>query len=192
MDTNFSQTGAPKSSKFLKWILVLGITIVLNLFFNYSIQVFYKEPKWENFCKQEQVNIVPETKDKCVAEGGQWNETPYYNDGRSPVAVDINGKTKSGYCNTTFTCQKEYDDVHKVYNRNIFIGLVVLGIISIVGSFVIASYEAVSLGLSLGGIVSLVIASVRYWSDMDDRVRVVVLGIALVLLVYMGIKKFKD
>ena len=60
-----------------------------------------------------------------------------------------------------------------------------------IGSFFIASFEVVSLGLSLAGILSLIIGSMRYWSAMDDYLRVVILGLALAALIYIGIKKFR-
>ncbi len=182
----------PKTSVILKWALILGIVIVLNLFFQYAIDVFYKAPAYENFCKSEQVTIIPDTKDKCVTEGGQWTEDPVLR--AQPVAVDSYGKTKPlvGSCNIYFTCQKEFDGVQKVYNRNIFIALIALGVISLLGGFALAVYEAVSLGFSLGGVLSLVIATIRYWSDMDDRLRVVVLGFALATLIYVAVKKFKN
>ena len=54
-----------------------------------------------------------------------------------------------------------------------------------------AEAEAVSLGLSLGGVLSFVIGTIGYWSDLSDVLRVVVLGIALVALIYLGIKKVR-
>jgi hypothetical protein len=79
-----------------------------------------------------------------------------------------------------------------VYNRNVFVALVILGVISLIAGFFIRRSAAVSLGLSLGGVLALVVASVRYWSDMNDYLRLGVLAVALVLLVYLGIKKVKE
>jgi predicted membrane metal-binding protein len=79
-----------------------------------------------------------------------------------------------------------------VYNRNVFVTLVILGVLSLVAGFFIRKSASVSLGLSLGGVLALVVASVRYWSDMNDYLRVAVLAVALVILVILGIKKIKD
>jgi len=187
MDINNNQGSSLKGSKALKWILVVGLVVVLNLFFGYAIDAFYKKPQFENFCQQKQVNIIPDTKNKCVAEGGQWTEDPSFS--RSPK---IPGEVvPAGYCNMYYTCQKEYEETNKVYNRNVFVALVILGVASLIGGFFLAAYEAVSLGFSLGGVVSLVIAAARYWSDMDEWLRVIVLGLALATLIYVGIKKFR-
>jgi len=190
MDIN-NNLGVPaiKGSWALKWILVVGLVVVLNLFFSYAIDAFYKEPQFDKFCEQKQINVVPGTQDKCVAAGGQWTEDPSYS--RSPKVAVPGEVVPTGYCNIYYTCQKDYDEAHKVYNRNIFVALVVLGVSSLIGGFLLAAYEAVSLGFSLGGVVSLVIAAVRYWSDMEDWLRVAVLGLALVTLIYVGIKRFR-
>lgn len=198
MDTNNTQISAmgTKGRSFFKWVLVAGLVIVINLFFYFAIDVFYKQPKFENFCKNDQVKPLVKTQEACVSMGGQWTETPpekmiAYRD-NVPVAVPVPGETISGYCNEYFTCQKDFDAVSKVYNRNVFVIMIILGVLLVIGSYFVAIYGAVSLGFALAGILSLIIGSMRYWSDMDERVRVVMLGIALVALIWYGIKKFRE
>lgn len=179
-----------KNINILKWALIVGIIVVLNLFFNYSIMLVYKEPKWDNFCKQEQVNIIPKTKEECIAKGGQWNEGNVAVDRAMPIEKEPS--PDKNYCNQQFTCAREFEEAQKLYNRNVFVVLVVLGVISIITSFILSNVTAVSLGLSFGGILSLIVGSVRYWSDMDDYLRVIILGIALVTLIWLGVKKIRD
>ncbi len=170
----------------LKWVLIGSIVVVLNLFFNFAIDTVYNAPEYDKFCVVKQVTIQPDTEAKCVAEGGAWTAN---------MEKPINASTPvmKGWCDTNFTCGKEFNAANSVYNRNVFIALVVLGLLSLgVGMFVTATGSAVSLGLSLGGLLSFIIASMRYWSDMDEYLRVIVLGIALVLLIGVGIKKFKE
>jgi len=178
-----------KNFKVLKWVLVVGIVIVLNLFFNYAVQVVYKEPQFDNFCKQEAVNVLPVSKEMCLKVGGQWNESSNIEKTLPDPAEQV--KTNS-YCDVQFTCRQNYETARDLYSRNVFIVLISLGIISIILSFVLSEVIVVSLGLSLGGILSLIIASMRYWSAMDDYLRVVILGLALALLIWLGIKKFKE
>ena len=64
-------------NKFLKWALILGIIVVLNLFFAYAMKVVYKEPQWDKFCTSEQVIEKVDTKEQCIEKGGQWNENIY-------------------------------------------------------------------------------------------------------------------
>ena len=183
-----------KTNNLFKWTLALAIVIVLNLFFNFAIRLVYKAPVYADFCKTEQINIPPETQNACVAVGGQWNaDSNYYPKGQPiPVAVPA-GEPASAYrvhCNVQYTCGNNYNDASKIYNRNVFVALVVLGLISMFAGYYAGENTPVSLGLSLGGVLSFIIGSMSYWSDMDDYLRVVILGLALVSLIWLGIKKF--
>lgn len=176
----------------VKWALILGIIIVLNLFFNYTISLLYKAPQFENFCPVALTSKAYVDKNSCFEAGGQWNETTV------PVEIKDGSKVVStapqitGYCDVTYSCSKVYNNTQSVYNRNVFIILVILGIASLaLGSFV-TGISVVSLGLSFGGVISLFIGSVRYWSDMDDWLRVAVLGVALAALIWLGVKKIRD
>jgi len=193
LDNNIDEK--PKSQKALKWVLILGIMLVVNLFFNYAIAVFYDEPEYDNFCEEKQVRIIPETQEECLVVGGQWTEDRFVQKTlprTGEIAVPVIEEERKGYCDPNYTCGQEYKDAKEIYERNVFVILVILGVALIVGSLLIAGFEAVSLGLSLGGVLSLIIGTMRYWSNMDDYLRVIVLGIALATLIWLGIKKFKD
>lgn len=181
------QNLAANRPKFLKWALIIGIVIVLNLFFNYTISLFYKEPDYNTYFPQTQVVEPITTKEACLAVGGQWYQgdtraaTPKY--GYSvPTA-------QTSYCDPNFTKQQEFSNAQKVYQRNVFIMLVVLGIISfLVGAFV--PNEIIAIGFSWGGVLSFVIASIRYWSVADNIIKVLILAVALGVLIWLAIKKF--
>ena len=184
-----------KRHPLFKWILVGGIMIVANLFLNYTLDAFYPAPKYETFCPIKQVNEAILTKDACVKEGGQWNEQPYslpYAPGEIAVIPVKMSEKVQGTCNENFTCQNNFNDAQKIYDRNVFIVLVIAGTILLIGSMFIVEAEAVALGFSLAGILSLIIGTLRYWSNMDKRLQVVVLGMALAALVWVGVKKFKN
>jgi hypothetical protein len=145
-----------------------------------------------------QVNTTPATEAECVAQGGGWTNysAPVQ---PTPVPLQLSSKTSSaivaepaGYCDVNFTCQKQFTTANDIYNRNVFVALVILGVLSLIAGFFIRKSAAVSFGLSFGGVLALVVASVRYWSDMNDYLRLGVLAVALVLLVYLGIKKVKE
>lgn len=166
--------------------------IVSNLFINYALDAFYPAPKYEVFCPQSQVQKAVTTQGACVAKGGQWNETAYPKDTNYTAPIPAGMVEIKGYCNENYTCQKNLDNAQKVYDRNVFIVLVVAGTALLIGGVFLTSAEAVALGFSFAGVLSLIIGTVRYWSSMDERLRVVVLGCALVALVWLGVKKFKD
>lgn len=183
-------------SRVLKWILALAIVIVLNLFFTFAIRLGYKEPKYQDFCPDQQIQKPITDQTKCLEAGGQWTEYGpdhyKYAPREATVAPLAPEDRPKGYCNEFYTCQKEFEEANKLYNRNVFVILIILGILSLASGYAVGTSSAVSLGLSLGGILSLIIASMRYWSDMQDILRVIILGLALATLIWFGIKKFKD
>lgn len=178
-----------QNKNILKWALVIGIIIVLNLFFHFATRLVYKIPEYEDFCQSKQVEIRPDTEESCVAQGGAWitPEAEYYREAPVPMPIDAN----KAYCDTTYTCRQTYEDARELYQRNVFIVMVVLGLLSLVLGFALAASEVISLGLSYGGILSFIIASIQYWSAMDDYLRVIILGLALAVLIYLGYRKFK-
>jgi hypothetical protein len=184
-------TSQKKKSNIIKWALIIGIAIVVNLFITYLVDVIYNAPEFTTFCPERQVNRAIESEAACLEVGGQWNENVNMKSGEFPqeaVVVPLS----SSYCDVNYTCSKQFEDAMKVYNRNVFVVFVTLGILLLIGSVYLAGSEAVSLGLSFGGVLALVIGSVRYWSDMDDILRVVILGLALVGLIYVAWKQFRD
>ncbi len=177
-------------SKVLKWALIIGIVIVLNMFFNYALSLVYKNPKFEAFCPIQQINVLVDNQEQCVSLGGQWNPNIQTNIQPTPVsAVKI---LPQGYCDQQFTCRNNFDAAQKVYDRNVFITLVILGAICVaVGNF-LAGNMLVSIALSLAGVLSFIIASMRYWGSADDLIKVIILAIALAILIWVAVRKFKN
>lgn len=164
-----------KQSTILKWSLIIGIIIVLNLFFNYAITLVYPAPDLGDIYNTR-------TLEQCTEIGGEWIQNP------KRVNPEFVEPLEDGYCNT----KDVIDAVRNPYQRNVFIVLVVLGAVSIVAGVALAVYPAVAVGLSYGGVLSLIIASMRYWSSANDVFRLLILAIALGALIWVGIKKFKD
>jgi len=177
-------------SKVLKWSLIIGIVIVLNLFFNYTLSLVYSEPDYEAYCPNtNQVVEAVNTREQCIDLGGQWNENVYA-PGEKNVPTGYTGYT--GYCDAQFTCRGEYDAARKVYDRNVFITLVLLGAVCVaLGSFLVGN-SLLSIALSMAGVLSFIIASMRYWSSADNLIKVIILAIALCILIWVAMKKFRD
>ncbi len=169
--------------KFKKIALAIAILIVLNIFFNYGIYTFYKPPQYEDFCPEEMHSQKISTETECTEEGGLWR---YSTMEERPIPVK---GTEEGWCDLTYTCNKEYRAVKDVYERNVFVVLTILGVLSLLVGIYLITVEAVANGFLFGGILSIVIGSMRYWSAMDDYLRFIISGVALVVLIYVGYKK---
>ncbi len=170
-------------SKVLRWSLIIGIVIVLNMFFNYALSLIYKQPEFNVYCPNTAQIIEANTKDSCVVKGGQWNENTAY----APQKFD-----SSGYCDLQFTCRQNFDSAQKVYDRNVFITLVILGALCVLLGNYLKSNLVLGQSLSLAGVFSFIIASMRYWSSADNLIKVLILLIALIILIWVAIKKFKN
>jgi hypothetical protein len=179
-------------SKALKWSLVIGIVIVTNLFFNYALSLIYQSPTYENFCPTEQVNQNIDNQNACVSQGGQWNESAYNVVDTTPTSQLKGNMVPVGYCNLQFTCQNNYEAAQNAYDRNVFITLVILGVLCVAAGTFLKGNAVMGIALSISGVLSFVIASMRYWSSADNLIKVIILAIALALLIWMAIKKFKN
>ena len=178
-----------------KWALVLSILVVLNLFIAYSINSVYPEPQYDQVCKREQVVIQPKNQQECVTQGGSWTNDRAYRDRDTypkAVSVPLIGEEPSGYCNLDYTCSKQFDNAHETYLRNVFVARVIFGVLALGIGFGTFAYEAVSYGFSFGGVLSLLIATIVYWSKLSHYFQVIILGLALAALVWLGVKKVKN
>ena len=178
METNTINT---KQSNFVKVSIIVAIVIVMNLLFNYAVSLIYQEPIFDNYVKPSQVVQTITTQEKCVSVGGQWTEN---------ATPTEKGKTQiQGYCNENYTNQLNYENARKIFEKKVFITLIILGIISLISAGFIA-IQILSIAFSWGGVLSLFIASVRYWSQADNWAKVIILAVALGILIWLAIKKF--
>lgn len=144
-----------------RWSVIVGIVIVLNLFFNYALSLAYHEPNYNDFCPPQ----------------------PY-------IAQPIDQKTADMQNTRYAECQKAWNTAHGTYSRNVFVVLVILGAISVlVGNFVMMN-GVIANGLSLAGVLSFIIASMRYWGSANDIIHLFILAVALGLLFWVAVKKF--
>jgi len=169
-------------------ILSISIAIIFVLFIGYAIEAFYKSPKWEDYCEDRAYYIEINNSEQCIAEGGKWED--YYGE-TVPRKIGINGEIPpAGYCNLYFYCQEDFNNAEEKYNRNIFFLSLGLGIIT----FVLAIFllvESVSAGFMGGGVLLIIYGTIRNWGFLSDVWRTIMLGFALVVLVWVGYKKLK-
>jgi uncharacterized membrane protein len=145
----------------------------------------YPQPVLNQFCP-----AIPQTytdAQSCVQNGGQWTN---YELTPTEITTDIQSGQALGTCNANFTCENNFAHAQNLYNRNAFIILIVLSlVILIVGIFI--PVEVLSLGFTWGGALSLVIATLEYWSDANNTIKFVILIIILVFLIWVGTKRFR-
>jgi len=175
-------------SKIKKNILSIAIAIILVMFIAYGINVFYKSPKYDDYCNYTRIVKEPLSFESCEDAGGRW----YPDAPEAPKMVDESGNfTVSGWCDLYYECQDEFDNVREVYNRDVFFISLVLGLIAVIIGGVVLKLESVSVGIMGGGILTIIYGTIRYWGDMSDVYRFIILGVVLAILIWMGYKKIK-
>src|SRR3989338_1515409 len=193
--------------KFKHIILAVAIAIVFAFFVGFGISAFYPVPKYEDYCGQKEFKEVT-TKESCEAANGKWNSAEIVRGAPAKVdqnqllctklsekvnAVTLNCQSQEqlenqGYCDLYYYCSQEFSKVNEKYNRNVFIIATGIGIIALIVG-VALNLASVSAGLMGGGILSILYGTIRYWSDLPDYGRFIILGITLAILIWLGYKR---
>jgi len=152
-----------------------AIALVSVFFLAYAVQSFYPSPKYGDYCGE--IKQVNNSKD-CKVVGGLWNSENV----RSPVLKE--------WCDTEFSCREDFNSAKTSYERNVFFINSIIGLAVLITSVFLA-VEVVASGLMAGGTIMIIYGTLRYWGNLSNGWRTLMLGIALGILVYVGYKKFK-
>ncbi len=167
--------------KFVRWALLIGIVIALNLFFVAARSLVIAEPQYDDFCPTGA--YVDE--EMCIAQGGMWVQ-----DTQREGLLN-----KAGYCELGELyqkCQPVYEDARADYEMYAFVLMVGLGVLSLIAGVIPMGSSIVSSGLSYGGVLALLIAAGGYWGEAGNLVKLGMSLVALIALIYVGIKRFRD
>lgn len=186
---------APSSVK--KWALAIAIAIVLNLFVNYGIATFYKSPKYESYCNGSNYQRGPyaakpyyEAPVNCtfVPVPDNYSKECYGRRGNIQFNYNDSGCATSYFCDT---CQAEFEDENDKYNSATFFILLIVGVLSLVAGLLIP-VDSVATGLLIGGIISILVGTLRNWGNLTDIIKFLLLGLILALLIGIGYKKVRE
>jgi len=201
-----------KGSRVKKVLMAIAIAIILAFFVGYGVNTFYKEPKWEDFCKPRVYEMKMDTKENCESIGGNWTEaqidkpaiaeemkTNQYLCTRQPSVkgeeiilscVTKEELTQSGWCDPDYKCRTSYEQAREPHNRNSFIILSIIGLI-IIGVATLAIKEnVVGYGTLAGGILTVLYGTIRFWGSIPDIARFIILGVVLAVLLWIAYKRF--
>lgn len=163
------------TTKFKALILSVVIAIVMASFVIYIVQIFDPSPEYNDYCGEirgpkavrnlEEVDKVTEA--SCIEDGGSW---------------------RNGYCDYYYECQQEYDEAKDKHRFVVFLITVPAGLIA-VGLGIALALPSVSFGLMLGGVFLMLFGTVGYWDKFSNWIRVIILGIVLAILIWLGYKK---
>lgn len=189
MDTTpISASYRSKAPKFVRWAILIGIVVVLNIFLQVGRSLILPEPQFNTYCPVSNAP-APQTATGCSAVGGAWTSSPDISvKGPTPVGATL----PSGYCDVTAKCQTTYQDAEHQYALYAFIFGIGFGVLAIIVGVLPIGSSIVSAGLTYGGVLAFVIAAGQYWTDAGNILRFGISFIALAALIYIGLRRFRD
>jgi hypothetical protein len=185
----FKEVNKSKQPKFVRWAVMLGIVILLNVFFVVGRGILFQPPTYTDFCSAS--TPLAENSTSCTRDGGDWVPSGVAPATDTKTAPVVSAST-AGYCDYSQKCEKPFDAAQKTYETESFALLVGLGILSIIVGILPLGSSIVSTGLSYGGVLAFIIASVGYWSDATQLIQLIISAIGLGALIYIGLKRFRD
>ncbi len=167
-------------------ILVICFLVLVTTFTTRLFQLVFHKPEYNAFCPDSLYSKQYTNEANCIADGGQWS--PY---AVAPMQVDEVRPAKdavTGSCNITYTCNKQYEEANKIFERNMFIATVAIGLALLLISTFIAM-RLLSIALMVSGGFIAIFGALRYFGNVPELVRVIFLGIGIAILVYIIVKR---
>jgi hypothetical protein len=148
-----------RGPRFVRWAVMLGIVILLNIVFVVARGVILQAPQFDTFCPASLMLSTTQTEASIIA-----NEK----------------------------CNSQYQAAESNYATQSFIFLVVLGVLALIVGILPLGSSIVSSGLSYGGVLAFIVASVAYWNDAPQITQLGISLVALGALIYIGFNSFRD
>jgi hypothetical protein len=175
---------------FKQVMLGLGVGILAALFIGFFIEAVHSAPKYEDFCKNNYYDypkmmnpnntcdFVYDTtlRNACMNDNGMMREE-----------YDAKGCITKETCDY---CQRDFQNAEEKYNRNLFYITAPIGLLLIIlGLYLPISVDAITGGILLGGILTLLQVTTRVFGNLGKWPRVILLGLELAIIIWIGIKK---
>ena len=155
----------------------------------FLIDAIYPTPQYQNFCSEQffPTPIKIPTPECPNINSIQIEQNCFKQKGEVRYNYGENGCPKEAYCEL---CVRDYQDANSNYNKNIFYISAILGLIAIiVGLYLPKNLDPISSGLIFAGILILAQGTIRVFGSLGKVPRVIILGIELALIIWIGYKK---
>ena len=178
--------------------LVIGIAIIIltALAIGYGIVMFYDAPEYEDFCIEEirvptaRVAVETVCPSVCIEMYDlEENECDFDECGSGCGADGITTFETLEECNTALFekgCYDEYDLAREIYQRNIFLIALPIGIALIIVGIAVFGLEVVGAGLAGGGIIIILWGITGYWRYGSDLLKFSLSLIGLVAVIWLA------
>lgn len=181
-----------KEIKLKQIAITLGIAIVITILVPLIVDSAYEMPSYEKYCNDSlRAKPYKPVFDSQACIYDEYNN-PEYNacisQGRTPhFEQNESGCQVYSYCDD---CNEQFNKAQEKYNRNIIMIIMPLALIAVITGLYF-SIDFIGAGFMFGGVLLLIYASVRSFSDSNKLLRIGMLVIDLLVLLWIGYKKLK-
>jgi hypothetical protein len=177
--------------KIMNIVFGVGIAVIVFIIALLGIQAFYPQPEYGKFCNSSTIYAQPTqyTVYDCQDNLTVLECKKFLNDKQinSPVTKAQDAEQQR--------CSTAYDTASKNYNKTFFLIASILGLIMIIVSFFLLNIINISAGVASAGIVLIIVAFSKGWSNTNDVLKFVVglvIGAVVVFLTLKINKRFSD
>jgi len=179
-----------------KIALTILVGVLLALFVGFLVDAVYSSPKYDEFCNNN--NMYPAAiGEKYIGYNNitcpafrpsiELEKSCMESKGYISYRSDSNGCAYEAYCET---CSVEFENANKAFSRNLFFILIPISLILIIIGIYL-TLDAIGSGFILGGILTIIYATIRIFGDLSKIMRVILLGVELALVIWLGYKRIE-
>jgi hypothetical protein len=178
--------------KVMNLVFGIGIAVIVFIVALLGIQVFYPEPKNEQYCNSSMYSapaISTFTVYDCPDNMTVVDCRKLIND------KQINSPEQKAFDKAQQDCNAAYSTATQNYGKTFFLIASILGLIALIASFFLLNRINISAGVACAGIVLIIVAFVRGWSQTNDIFKFVaglIIGTVIVFLTLKVNDRFSD
>ncbi len=150
-------------------LIVIALMIVTVAFVFTGIYLVFDSPTYDDCYDKRAVPLEIDNLELCSEYNGTW--------------------TENSYCDLYSECSSAYDAEYSVFRSRVFVSSFIIGAIVLMSAIFI-SIPILSAAMMGSGIVILLISLMQYWEKLGEIYRFVILGVTLVALIWIAVKKF--
>ncbi len=174
-----------------KVALTIGIAVLFTLFVVFFVEAVYERPEYEDYCGlyREPYPLAKDPTSCPIVYNQELSNESKAQKGEIRYNISEDGCQTGPYCDF---CSRDFNDADSKYNKNIFFISAIVSIIAILaGLYMPKNIDAIASGFIFGGILVLLQGTVRVFGNLGKWPRVIVLGVELIVLIIIGLKRLK-